>query len=282
MALTQLRRKAMSSMVMQSDDEYFYRNVINKIKDQTVTGKAPWLNSTTPKNKDVSFNPVTGMLYNGITGLYLDMVSTERGYKDPRWLSAHEVQEGVASGKLQIKYGEKPVLVAYHNKYQHGNDIDPISGEAVKNMEAPRYYYVYNGEQLKGLRSIELGQETEYHSQKQEIIKNNTGMDYKEVPEHITAKSFEKKDPNLASTMAAIALYRYSIAMHLSYTPTIDKNTSIQELRGRTGEEILKGAYFAENAKSRLLSHGQRLENPVQQRPAELDRQRRSIEPLSR
>src|SRR5271157_2112759 len=114
-------------------------------------------------------------IYSGVNAVLLDLVTAERGFKDPRWVPMAMVE----SNKLSPKYGEKPVCLAFRNRFVEVTDTNPLDGTVASalsnNAKKISYYYVYNAEQIRGMPPLLKDRDTTLVRKKMENALKNTG-----------------------------------------------------------------------------------------------------------
>ena len=106
-------------------DEQFYKKFERTYQNLTLTGKAPWLKEGKIE-RDIAYNPVSGVIFKGVNALMLEMSAAEQGYKESRWISESEVNDL----KLRVRPGQNPTPIAYINRYAHATDVHPSTGKA--------------------------------------------------------------------------------------------------------------------------------------------------------
>ena len=199
----------------------------------TLEGKAPWLKDHPAGAAEVAYYPFIdpAPIYTGVNAVLLDLVAAERGFKDPRWIPMAMVE----SNKLTPKYGEKPVCLAFRNRFVEVTDTNPISGTVASALSdsAKRisYYYVYNAEQIRGMPPLQKDRDTTLVKMKTENALKNTGA--KRTSELI--QSFSKQLPShncdAKETLAAIAKYRLACQLRLPYKADVNLEKARREVQ---------------------------------------------------
>ncbi|MCD1654453.1 ArdC family protein [Treponema zuelzerae] len=115
----------MSIRERQITDELFYKKFERTYQNLTLTGKAPWLKEGKIE-RDIAYNPTSGVIFKGVNALMLEMSAAEQGFKESRWLSESEVN----NLKLRVRPGMEPTPIAYVNRYAHATDVHPSTGKA--------------------------------------------------------------------------------------------------------------------------------------------------------
>jgi antirestriction protein ArdC len=129
---------------------------------QLADGVAPWQK---PWNGRIShpYNPVTGKPYHGGNNLALMVEATDRGFADPRWMTAVQAQ---ASG-WQVRDGQQCALVEYWKFTDKRAVVDdagtPVLGEDGKarreevKLQRPRVFFarVFNATQIEGIPELD-------------------------------------------------------------------------------------------------------------------------------
>ena len=102
-------------------------------------------------------NPVSNLYYLGGNHLRLINQAIEHNYKDPRWMTFKQA----ASKGWSVKKGEKGTLCEKWIFEKEVEEINEKTGEKERvniALEKPiaNYFYVFNGEQIKGLPELNL------------------------------------------------------------------------------------------------------------------------------
>ena len=236
-------------MTIDRDDDAYYREVASRISKMTLEGKAPWIEDHAAGEAEVGYYPFIdpAPIYGGVNAVLLDLVAAERGFKDPRWIPMAMAE----SNKLTPKYGEKPVCLAFRNRFVEVTDTNPIDGtvaSALSNSaKKVSYYYVYNAEQIRGMPPLQKDRDTSLVKKKTENALKNTGA--RDVSALL--RSFANQLPNhncmAKETLAAIAKYRLACQLRLPYKADVNRERLKREVQKGDHESLLRAAYFASN-----------------------------------
>ncbi len=243
-------------------DEQFYKKFERTYQNLTLTGKAPWLKEGKIE-RDIAYNPNSGIIFRGVNALMLEMSAAEQGYKESRWVSENEID----SLKLRARTGEKPTPIAYVNRYAHATDVHPSTGKAF-NEKHPKqkYYYMYNIEQLKEYEQIRESGMTLDRSLVQEkirtVVQNTQTSHFPEILDKVSIAAEQKVIGEQAKIIAQeLARYRMTQEFKGNFIPQTPllamKDASIKT----HGATLLTTLYHAEVAKDRFISRGMNLEN---------------------
>lgn len=243
-------------------DEIFYKKFERTFQNLTLTGKAPWLIEGKIE-RDVAFNPNSGVIFKGINALMLEMSSAEKGFKESRWISAKEIE----NLKLRVRPREEPTPIAYINKHVHPTNVHPSTGKSFSNNNPKQhYYYMYNIEQLKEYEQIRnTGMKIEAALVKDKIetiIQNAKTNNFSEILNMVSEKAQEKSVDDKTKIIAQeLARYRTTQEFKGNFIPQtpllVMKDASIKT----HGGNLLNTLYHAENAKERFISNNMSLEN---------------------
>jgi len=247
----------------------------------TLEGKAPWLKDHPAGAAEVSYYPFIdpAPIYTGVNAVLLDLVAAERGFKDPRWIPMAMVE----SNKLSPKYGEKPVCLAFRNRFVEVTDTNPISGTVAAALsdgaKKISYYYVYNAEQIRGMPPLQKDRDTTLVRKKTENALKNTGA--KRTAELLSSFSQQLPSHNCEAreTLAAIARYRLACQLRIPYKAAVNLEKVRRELQRRDREPLLRAAYYAANDASSACNPGNTLvveRRRTVQRDPELAQSRKS------
>ena len=248
-------------MTINHDEDAYTRDVASRISRMTVEGKAPWLQDHPAGEAEVSYYPFIdpAPIYDGVNAVLLDLVAAERGFKDPRWIPMAMVE----SNGLAPKYGEKPVCLAFRNRFVEVTDTNPLSGTVASALangaKKISYYYVYNAEQIRGMPPVQKDRDTTLVRKKTENALKNTGA--KRTSELL--QSFSKQLPShnceAQETLAAIAKYRLACQLRLPYKAEVDLEKARREVQKADREPLLRAAYYAANDASSTCNPGKAL-----------------------
>lgn len=245
-------------------DEDFYKLFSQIYVDITINNKAPWLHEGTPE-RGVAYNPMSGIVFNGINSMILEMRGAQKGYKDSRWLSYDEIEKY----GFKVKDRELATPIAFLNKYVPMVNVHPSSGERFTDKEQrSRYFFMYNVEQLK---TFNLEHDGSFIIGKQFVekkiinaIENSGTKNYLEISDKLF-KEIEKKVPNeMRNLCIGITQYRMSQELHIPYKPILrqEQLAAFKTLKP-TVETLMTSVYNCEVSKNRLFSPGKQLENDI-------------------
>jgi hypothetical protein len=268
-------------MTINRDDEAYTRDVASRISRMTLEGNAPWLRDHPAGAAEVSYYPFVdpAPIYSGVNAVLLDLVAAERGFKDPRWIPMAMVE----SNKLSPKYGEKPVCLAFRNRFVEITDTNPISGTVASALSDSAkkisYYYVYNAEQIRGMPALQKDRDTTLVKKKTENALKNTGA--KRTTELLASFSRQLPRHNCEAheTLAAIARYRLACQLRLPYKAEVNLEKMRREVQRRDREPLLRAAYYAANDATSACNPGKALvveRRRTAQRDPELSQSRKS------
>ena len=248
-------------MTINSDDDAYYRDLASRITRMTLDGSAPWLKDHSAGEAEVTYYPFLdpAPIYGGVNAVLLDLVAAERGFKDPRWVPMAMAE----SHNMTPKYGEKPIRLAFRNRFVEVTDTNPIDGTVASALSnsAKRisYYYVYNAEQTRGMPPLQKDRDTILVKQKTENALRNSGA--RRVSELL--ESFPGRLPEhnckATETLAAIAKYRLACQLRLAYKASVNKERLRREIRSNDRDSLLRAAYYAANDASKATNPEQLL-----------------------
>jgi Antirestriction protein len=243
-------------------DEQFYKKFERTYQNLTLTGKAPWLNEGKIE-RDIAYNPASGVIFKGVNALMLEMSAAEQGFKESRWISEAEIRDL----KLKVRNGQQPTPIAYVNRYVHATDVHPSTGKAFdEDHPKQKYYYMYNIEQLKEYSMIRESGMTLDKSLVQEkirsVVENTKTNKFPEILDRVSMAAEEKVQGVQAKVIAQeLARYRMTQEFRGNFVPQaqtlVMKDASIKT----HGAILLTTLYHAEVAKDRFISRGMNLEN---------------------
>jgi hypothetical protein len=243
-------------------DEQFYKKFERTYQNLSLTGKAPWLKEGKIE-RDIAYNPSSGVIFKGVNALMLEMSAAEQGFKESRWISESEID----NMKLKVRTGQLPTPIAYVNRYAHATDVHPSTGKAFEEKHPKqKYYYMYNIEQLKEYALIRESGMTLDSALVQEkirsVVENTRTNKFPEILEQVGIAAEEKVQDKQAKIIAQeLARYRLTQEFKGNYIPQasalVMKDASVKT----HGAVLLTTLYYAEIAKDRLISKGMNLEN---------------------
>jgi antirestriction protein ArdC len=241
-------------------DEDFYRQFENKFYQLTMSGKAPWLKEGKVE-REVAYNPSSGIVFKGINSMMLEMSAAERGFKDSRWLSGEEVKQL----GFTPRYGERPTVIGYINKYIHPVDVNPATGKTFDTHNPKqKYYFMYNVEQLKEYkqlreRSKAISREiiTEKIKNTMENAKSNK---FNEITERLGQMTARNAPEHTALIASVTSQYRLAQEFKARYSPPISIESFKNSVLRAKNYAIIRSIYQAEIAKDRLISRNQELD----------------------
>lgn len=130
----------------------FAREAADRLSRQILGNRAPWQRCwDKPTGADLPpFNPFGRSRYHGLNAVKLRSVAIERGYDDPRWMSARSAK----AMRCQVRSGEQGISVEYL-AYSTPSDPD-VEIKSLKDLDCNHEtYIVFNAEQIDGLPSLE-------------------------------------------------------------------------------------------------------------------------------
>lgn len=124
--------------------EELVNNLVELMQNEGLNWKRTWNPLTL-----LPFNGVSGNKYRGINRMNLAMIATVHGYKDPRWVTAHQAFDK----SWKIKKGEKAAVIEKWgmialNKEEGVSTESDIEVICIPRLQ--RIYHVFNFEQLIG------------------------------------------------------------------------------------------------------------------------------------
>jgi hypothetical protein len=239
----------MPAVTINHDDDAFTRNVASRISRLTLEGKAPWLTDHAAGDAEVTYYPFIdpAPIYGGVNAVLLDLVAAERGFKDPRWIPMAMVE----SKGLAPKYGEKPVCLAFRNRFVEVTDTNPLDGTVATALtnSAKRisYYYVYNAEQVRGVPPLQKDRNTTLIQKKTENAIRNTSVRRASEVLKAFANQLPSHNCEAKETLAAIAKYRLACQLRLPYKAEVNVEKLKREVQKVDRESLMRAAYFAAN-----------------------------------
>lgn len=115
------------------------------------------------------YNAITGKHYRGVNSFFLTILSMAHGITDPRWMTMVQIMDKKhiyhPNEKWHLKAGTKAEYVEYWFPSDNGKAItwEKYREELRNGREAgdfdfyPRYYAVFNAQDVEGIAPIELG-----------------------------------------------------------------------------------------------------------------------------
>ncbi len=173
-----------------------FQTMARFIQNGIERGNAPWLVKH-PESAVLPFNPITGEVYKSINSVHLSM----QEFNDPRWCSYDQA----TSAGWNVKGGSNGTLLQvwkYSEKIVRDGKTEKVKLERPK----LRFVYVFNGEQINGIPSLE-------REAKPEGVKRKSVTVSGEDP---PLGSDEKLREDLVS---AIVTYFYNIEHGLGHEP---------------------------------------------------------------
>jgi hypothetical protein len=226
-------------------DEKYVQQFYGLNKHLMDTGKSPLLKTGTPE-REAPFDPVNGIVHDGMNGLFLENVAELKGFKDPRWIRDYDLRKK----GLDLKHGQKGNLIAYHNKYQ-----DPSKG-LEKAPGEKRYYVVYNAEQIMNYPSLSEDKynhamKNQFLKKKQYAVEKNT-PDGKKPLEVVRGMVMQQKTTEAKELSLAYAAYRHSQDLRTPYAP-YDPEKIVEQSRGSV-PSVMKSAYVGATQAKKMLN----------------------------
>jgi antirestriction protein ArdC len=147
--------------------------ITNQIIAALEDGTAPWQKPWQAGVLEMPFNPTSGKTYRGGNAIHLMLVSSSKGYDDPRWLTYRQAQEN----GWQVHKGEKGTHIEFWQFPERSNtnrdqfsDPDPRSDKFIY-----RVYSVFNAGQIEGMpvQLPRIRQEWEIVQSGESILQNS-------------------------------------------------------------------------------------------------------------
>lgn len=190
-------------------DQYL-RDTAMAFTSSALERTAPWLKEWAAGERELPHDPTTGIVYDDHTGMYLDIVASRNNWKDPRWLTAKEVEKA----GLSLKTMERPIMVSFASPYLERKDG--------KREDAVARVAMYNAEQIKNIRPYEYGRVTQRMDAARANMIANSGNSYMRAGE-TTAMYFQEKsatNPEYnGELLQHVARYRLAITLGIAYRP---------------------------------------------------------------
>jgi len=238
--------------------ERFYNYFTRTYTDVVNNKEAPWYKKGIPE-REVSYNPVSGVIFNGVNSVLLEMEAAKKGFRDSRWITGKEAERL----GLETRYGEKPTPVMYINKYVHPTDVNPVTGKVFNPGENKEVFYVYNVEQFKA-NPFMLEKPKTFSFQnimdKTHNLLSNTRVE--DLDEAITmVGGMNSQASPLKKFSKTLTEYRLCQELNLEYKPPIPmKELQTELLFNKDKEAVIRSAYNSEVGKTRALNKDQVLE----------------------
>jgi hypothetical protein len=219
-------------------DTTYFSQFEHTYYELTGSGKAPWLREGAIE-QGPAYNPYSGVQYQGINGVMLDMSAASRDFYDSRWIALHEA----AHLGLTLCHGEKPTPAAYTHSGKAGNSYYLLC-----NLEQFKEYPRMPERNIEGER--EIGKEKLYAA-----LDHSGSARFTEVLEKIDKETPLGGD-NLTGVMAR---YRISQECGEYYIPPANAGALQREAdRGDSQTRVIKAVYQAETVKNRLITRDHR------------------------
>lgn len=134
------------------------------------------------------YNAITGKRYRGVNAFHLTILSISYGITDPRWMTMVQIMDKNhiyhPNQKWHLKAGSRAEYVEYWFPSDNGKAItwEKFREELRKGREQgefdfyPRYYAVFNAQDVEGIPPIDLGANHNDISPDELIQKISTGM----------------------------------------------------------------------------------------------------------
>lgn len=231
------------------NDDSWSKQFISAQRLLMQNGEHPLLKSGIPQTK-IAYDPVNGVVHSGMNGVLLDNVAAIKKFKDPRWIRSYDLEDM----GYDVKYGEKPVAVAYHNRYNEpAKGLDKHQGEN-------RYYFVYNAEQVRKFPSIAQTRSQDQERahtvsrlSKIERAKENTPENRstaEQLRDMVVQSSASEKE-----LAYACAVYRHCQELGLEYKPPVDIRSIVQQSMAAPPANIMKSVYHGNIQAHRITNH---------------------------
>lgn len=132
--------------------QHFARKAADRLSRQVLGNRAPWQRCwDKPTGVDLPpFNPLGRQRYHGFNSIKLRSVAIERGYDDPRWMSAQTAK----AMRCQVRDGEKGTTVEY---LAYSQPSDPTAEiRSLKDLDCEhKTLVVFNAELIDGMPALE-------------------------------------------------------------------------------------------------------------------------------
>ena len=132
--------------------QHFAREAADRLSRQVLGNRAPWQRAwNKPTGADLPpFNPLGRARFNGLNAVKLRSVAIDRGYDDPRWMTAQSAK----AMRAQVRPGEKGTSVEY---LAYSTPTDPdVEIKSLKDLDCEhKTLLVYNAEQIDGLPALD-------------------------------------------------------------------------------------------------------------------------------
>jgi Antirestriction protein len=162
------------------------KTFISALKENIIPWQRNWKEAETPRNA------LSGKEYRGLNVLWLQYVSQEKGYVDPRWCTSRQAMEK----GWKIKEGEEGTRIEYYalfDKRQNKN-ISFQEAEQLQQKISPEEYQeriygitkdsiVFNAEQMEGISAVEkkrINFPAEELLKQRDAILNKLGLKFEE------------------------------------------------------------------------------------------------------
>jgi len=238
------------------DDEAWYRDFASRLSAMTLDGTAPWLVDRPAGRAEVTYYPFLNPapIYSGLNAVLLDLVSAERGFSDPRWIPMARME----ANRLTPRYGEKPVCLAFRNRFVEVTDLNPVDGTLASALASGArrvsYYYVYNAKQVRGLPPLQKDRATALVRTKTETAMRNSGVRRTSDLLEAFARQLPDYRCPATETLAAIARYRLACQLRLAYKARNDAERLRSESQTAGREGLLLAAYHGANDATRAAN----------------------------
>ena len=222
-----------------SSVQAYAKEVATRYADQIEKGKASLQKGyDKPRGSDHQpFNPATLKRYKGLNAIQLKSVAQEKGYDDPRWMSAAAAKRG----GVKIRKGERGTRVEYlrfppKSQASQGKD-SPEASSGEKGKEQPRIshhtYVVFNAEQIERMPALEqqLAAEPQSHEvcKRADRIIRDSGVQLESPPQGQNYSTYDRD----RDTVVIPPRDRFkSYEAHYSQ--------AVKEITGRAGHELRK------------------------------------------
>lgn len=154
----------------------FYTQLLEEITRQLEEGRIPWHK---PWTWGPAYNAITEKRYRGLNSLNLAMISSSRGYSDPRWMTYKQAE---AKG-WQVENAKGMGVLVQYWKFEEVPETDEMGEQIINEDGLPVmrrkvgvfYAYVFNACHITGIPPLpkpELRIEEE-NEKAEQIIKNS-------------------------------------------------------------------------------------------------------------
>lgn len=175
------------------------KTFFSALKENTIPWQRDW------KETEIPRNALSGKEYRGLNVLWLQYVSQEKGYADPRWCTSRQAREK----GWKIKEGETGTRIEYYSLFDKGQNrnISFQEAEQLQQKISPEEYQeriygiikdsaVFNAEQLEDIPIIEkrgISFPAEELLKQRDAILDRLGLEFEEGGDKARYNYYEDK-----------------------------------------------------------------------------------------